>query len=273
MVKRNAPRRRRAQPPKPVPQPPLIWERLRPKPAAKLDLSRLVAAAVSIADTEGLGALSMRRLATRLGTGAMSLYRHVQNKDDVHDLILDEGFGEITVPAATGADWRADLRAVLTDTRRVLCRHPWLPTLLIARPTLGPNYLRWFEFLLAATARDGRAVQVQVRIVGTLWAFVTGFVAYEVGELENNRRHGLTEEDKRASAASYVAAVLDTGEFPHLARMLQARVAPPSEDDFEFGLTVVLDGLEAANGPKPYRRQVGGNSSTRASSGAGSRDA
>src|SRR4051794_16081245 len=105
----------------------LIWERLgEPLLDVQPALSReqIVRAAMAIADADGVQALTMRRLATDLGTAAMSLYRHVLNKEDLLDLMLDRAFGEISLPAHSG-DWRADLWAFAYATRTIFKRHSW----------------------------------------------------------------------------------------------------------------------------------------------------
>ena len=227
--------------------PPFIWQRvLAVRPSRKLDYPSIVRAAVEIANQDGLEALSMRKVASRLEAGAMSLYRYVADKGELLDLILDSAYGEIPLPHQSSGDWRRDIGQVARDTRKVLKEHPWLAPLVTMRPTLGPNYLRWFEVLLDTTSAPGRELRTQVRMIGTVWAYVTGFVGYEVGERETNRRHNLTEERKRELAAPYVEQVLSTGRFPHLKAFIQAGVHPPTDRDFEFGLGVILAGFRVA---------------------------
>jgi AcrR family transcriptional regulator len=196
-----------------------------------------------IADREGLQAISMRRLAGELGSGAMSLYRHVSGKDQILDMLLDAAYGEIAVPAAPSGNWREDVRDMARQTRTVLKRHAWLGPLLTSRPTLGPNYLRWFEFLLAATALEAPQIQARLRVIGTVFAFVAGVVGYELGEEETNRRHKLTPERKRKFAAPHLAPILATGHFPNLALFVEQGGGEPTDESFEFGLKCVLDGV------------------------------
>jgi AcrR family transcriptional regulator len=236
-----------------VRRPPLIWARVlcsrRGKPA--LDYDGIVRAALRVADAEGSEGLSMRRIADELGAGTMSLYRYLSSKEDLLDLMLDAAFGEIALPARPGDDWRADLRALARATRRMLKQHPWLGPLLTSRPPLGPNYLRWFEFSLAVLARRGVGTRVAMQVVGTLYAYVSGVVGYELGEAETSRRHGLSEARKRALAAPYLKGLLASGRFPNLARFVRQGTGRPTESAFEFGLDCVLEGLELA-----LRREV-----------------
>ena len=115
--------------------------------------------------------------------------------------------------------------------------HPWLASLLSRRPTLGPHYLKWFEFLLAASAASGRDMPTRIRMIGTVWSYVSGFIAYELGELETNRKFKLTEAKKRKAAQPYVAKILATGDFPHLAEFLKhSGIGEPTDEGFLAGL-------------------------------------
>ena len=131
----------------------VIW--MRPERAAAGRPATLLrgdhAAAVAIADREGLDAVSMRRVATELGTGAASLYRYVDNREDLLDLMIDATGSEYVFAAPTG-DWLADLLDIGDQARAIMRRHPWLPSLLIARSVLGPNGLVLLEHVLKALA-------------------------------------------------------------------------------------------------------------------------
>lgn len=223
---------------------PLIWQRLeKVREQGHISYRAIVREAMKLADAGGLKDVSMRRLATRLDAGTMSVYRYVNGKNDLWDLILDEAFGEIPVPKKVSKDWRRDISRVFAATRRVMLEHPWLAALLTSRPALGPNYLRWFEFLLGATKAPHRDVSTRVRMIGTVWAFTSGSVAYEVAERENDRRNKLTPASKRAAAGPHIAGLVATGEFPHFAEYLKGPAHEPTDEDFRFGLRVVLDGL------------------------------
>jgi AcrR family transcriptional regulator len=227
----------------------LIWERVEAGRASrKLDYGAIVAAAMRIADRGGLEAISMRSVATALRAGTMSLYRYVAGKEDLLDLILDAAYGEIPLPESAGLDWQARLRDVGIASRRILKQHPWLAPLLTRRPTLGPNYLKWFEYLLRCTAASERPMEIQVRMVGTWWSYITGYIAYELGEIETNRRHRLTEAKKRRIVQPYVLRVLATGRYPCLAEFWRSRTGQTSDEDFAAGLAIVLTGLKSIAG-------------------------
>jgi AcrR family transcriptional regulator len=228
----------------PLPPHPLIWQRTAvPAKSRKLDYHSIARAAIQLADEGGLDELSMRNLANRLEVGTMSLYRYVTDKNDLLDLIIDEAYGEISIPERITENWRVDVINVAVATRRTMLGHSWLAPLLSRRPTIGPNYLRWFEFLLAATAAPKRTIQRQLRMVGTIWAFLSGFVGYELGEMEAYRQHQLTEEQKREIADPYLEEILTTGKFPYFSQFVKNASPTTSDEDFLFGLGIVLDGL------------------------------
>ena len=227
--------------------PDLIWARLPQQRDPQLVLNReqIVRVAMRMADAEGLQRISMRRIAAELDAAAMSLYRHIRSKDDLLDLMLDAGFGELALPEQLSGDWRADLRKLAAEVRTILKRHPWLAVLLSSRPPLGPNYLRYFEFLLSTVAGLGLSIDMMIRITAAVIVYDMGYVSYELAEEENTRRTGLTEEDKHALAAPYVQQVIATGAFPNFERFYQAGAAPPDDEGFTFGLDCLLDGLAA----------------------------
>ena len=206
---------------------------------------------MEIADRDGIDAVSMRRVASELGSGVMSLYRHVTSKDDVHDLLLDAAFGEIELLNRPSKNWRANLRIVARQTRTALKRHPWLAGLLSSRPPLGPNYLRHFEYSLASVAALGLNMETTSRIIGTFYVFIMGFTSYELAEHESNRRTGMTDAEKRQSVAPYIESVLASGRFPNLVRFLDSGATEPDDESFTFGLECVLDGIAARIPNKP----------------------
>ncbi len=229
----------------PEPQASLIWERLQPPATGRLALSRdqIVQAAMGIADAEGAQSITMRRIAAELGSTAMALYRHIFSKEDLLDLMLDAVFGEIALPERPSGDWRADLRGFAYASRAVLKRHPWVIPLLISRPTLGPNYLRWFEYSLAAVAGQGLGIATMAKISGVISGYVGAVVSYEVAEEEHTRRIGLSEADKRTFATPYVEKLVASGRYPNFARFFAEEVGLDPEQSFAFGVECVLDGI------------------------------
>jgi AcrR family transcriptional regulator len=223
--------------------------------APALDQERIVRTAMRVADAEGIAAISMRRVASEMEAGTMSLYRHLERKDDLLDLMLDAAYGEVPVPERPSGDWRADLSRLARQTRSVLGRHPWVAPLLTSRPTLGPCYLRWFEFSLAALEPQRLGLRTSMRVLGTLNAYVGGFVGYELGDAEASRGHGLLPAQKRAVAASRLSPLLASGRYPNLARFVRQGTDAATDADFEFGLGCVLDGIDTALGRPTARRR------------------
>src|SRR5258708_20824651 len=116
-----------------------VWTRPRPQPRRRAPgVDQYVAAALAVADAEGLDAVSMRRVAGDLGSGTASLYRYITNRDELVDLMVDAAQGEDPLPEPA-EDWRADLGAVAHALRATLLRHPWLAGEMTGRPALGPH--------------------------------------------------------------------------------------------------------------------------------------
>ena len=222
-----------------------------------LDDGRIVRAAVAVADAEGIDAVSMRRVASSVGAGAMSLYRHFSGKDELLDRMLDAAWAGIRVPDRPSGDWRADLSALFAQTRSALARHPWVASLLPRRPLFGTAYLRWFEFSLAALEPTGLPLRAKVRVLGTVGAFMAGFAAYERGEAESARRHRLSQRQKREVATSRLQPLLATGRFPNLALFVSHGTDVATDADFRFGLGCVLDGVASSlRERRPGRRRA-----------------
>ncbi|MEJ2873297.1 MULTISPECIES: TetR/AcrR family transcriptional regulator [unclassified Saccharothrix] len=218
-------------------------------PRKGLGLDRIVAAAVELADAEGLAAVSMRRVADKLGVGTMSLYTHVPGKAELVDVMVD------TVSAETGREdvpggWRARLAHVARENWALCLRHPWLLEVSGHRAVLGPGVAAKYDFELRAVDGIG-LTDVEMDAVLTL---VLGHVraaarlAVEAARVE--RSTGLTDEQWWAAAAPVLAAVFDPARFPLAARVGAAAgqahgAAFSGEHAFEFGLERVLDGVEA----------------------------
>lgn len=145
-----------------------------------------MAVGVGIADVEGVDAVSMRRVASEVGLGAMSLYRYVSGKHDLLDLMLDAVAAEYELPEAPPGDWEADLRGVLHQSRRIMHRHPWVPQLAITRPDYGPNSLRYREFCLAALRPAGLVSGSGLEALALINACVSAYVANEVAEQQES---------------------------------------------------------------------------------------
>ncbi|WP_018656049.1 TetR/AcrR family transcriptional regulator [Actinomadura flavalba] len=232
--------------------PPVIWARLSGQgrgPARTLDHGAITAAAVALADEEGIDAVSMRRIASRMGHSAMSLYRHVGGKDDLTELMYDAVLGELDLDGMPSGDWRADLRRLAGEMRRLHHAHPWI-TRFGHRPTLGPHALRFREIGLACVDGIGLEIDAMMDVLATALQFTKGYVAQELGEAEARRRTGLDRDGYRRSTAPYLTELLASGRFPALRRVVvEADDHRDPDAVFERRLEMVLDGLAARVAP------------------------
>jgi AcrR family transcriptional regulator len=220
----------------------------RPGPKSSLDVDRIVATAVRLADAEGLPAVSMRRIATELGVAAMTLYTHVPGKGELVDLMLDSVLGELYPDGAPAGSWRVRLEAVARANWSLFLRHPWAAHLATGRPPLGPQLMRKYELELRAV--DGLGLtEVQMDLLVTLLnGFARGAVSGVHERAAAEQATGISEDEWWTATAPYLEQVFDPERFPTAARVgpaageeLQAAYAP--ERSFEFGLERLLDGV------------------------------
>jgi AcrR family transcriptional regulator len=197
-----------------------------------LSLERIIATAVELLDAEGVDGLKMRRLADRLGAGAMSLYWHVDNKDEVFDLALDSVL-EYHGPPSTieSQDWRAEVVHMLEDWRTSMLRHPWSASLL-PRRALGPNILTRLELLSKTLSRAGVADPDLNVAIWSLWNFVIGATV--------TRASFDLSDDERAAAQERL-----TGVSEHYPTIERSRLLLDNDWDgaFRKGLDFLLEGL------------------------------
>jgi AcrR family transcriptional regulator len=224
-----------------------------PRRASLLSRREIVAAAIKVADAEGAGAISMRRIARELNAGAMSLYWHVASKDELLDLMLDAIEAEQEFPAPTG-DWRADLRAIAVTQRAVLHRHQWLMDFIGGRPPLGPNTLRNLERALAITGKLGLDTETAINVLGSVSTYVMGAVLREFRESMVERRDAeamsrMPEAELREIMSAHVNRLRATGRYPNFLRIFDQGIDPDAaatrDARFEFGLDCLLDGIAA----------------------------
>jgi AcrR family transcriptional regulator len=220
----------------------------RPGPKSALDVDRIVTAAVTVADAEGLSALSMRRVAAELGVAAMTLYSHVPGKGELVDLTLDSVLGELYPDGAPGGSWRVRLEAVARANWNLFLRHPWAVHLSTGRPPLGPHLMRKYELELRAV--DGLGLdELQMDLLVTLLnGFVRGTVSGLDARATAEEITGVTEDQWWTAMAPYAERFFDAEHFPTASRVgpiagndLQGAYAP--ERSFEFGLERLLDGI------------------------------
>jgi AcrR family transcriptional regulator len=209
---------------------------------AQRSREEITAAAIAIADREGLDAVSMRRVAAELGTGAASLYRYLDTRDDLLDLMIDATGAEYVLAAPDG-DWLAGLLEVGEQARAIIRRHPWLASLVITRPVLGPNGLAMLEHVLAVLEHHPASIAAKLEAFAILSATAAMFV-------QNEQAGGSARQQRNAA---YLQHVLAEGSHPRLAGLLAQQPGtpqpgPPPPDLYRGILARILTGLLAVPG-------------------------
>ncbi|MGH3264585.1 MAG: TetR/AcrR family transcriptional regulator C-terminal domain-containing protein [Trebonia sp.] len=221
--------------------------------ARRLGRSDIVDVAVAVADAEGTGAVSMRRIAKDLSVGVMSLYWHVESKEELHHFMLEAVQAEIEAAEPSG-DWRTDVTVYAHRYRAGLHRHPWAIDFLAAGPPSGPNDARNADRLIGAFEDLGLDTKVIMWMLMTIGTYVTGAALREIQEIRWHRSAdeataGMTEEETEAARDQYDRGIRASGRYPHLTKVFEADLdpdAPETRDErFEFGLACVLDGIAA----------------------------
>ncbi|EHR62170.1 TetR/AcrR family transcriptional regulator C-terminal domain-containing protein [Saccharomonospora cyanea] len=201
-------------------------------------------AAIAIADSDGLDAVTMRRVAGELGAGAMSLYRYVASKEALLELVADRMYARQEWPVPTGR-WRQDLWDFAHAHRRALLSHPWLLQVWGVGPTMGPNVLRHFERSMALVDGLGLDIDEMVETVTLISTWTGGYVRQEF-DLVNFLRSESDEEIQR-ELGEYVKQVAGSGEYPYFARFVHEALIPRIDAETRFGraLDRILAGIEA----------------------------
>jgi AcrR family transcriptional regulator len=212
-----------------------------PNPEHRLPLSRerVLRAAIDVADEGGIGALTMRELGQRLGVEAMSLYNHVLNKDDILDGMIDLVVSEIDLPSHR-VDWREAMRRRATSARDVFSSHPWASALIDSRESSGPERMRYFDWVIGTLRQAGFSLELAARAFSLLDSYVYGF-----GRQQFNMSSG-GEAAPEETAEAFLRAV-PADKYPYLAEMITdyaMQVGYDESTDFQFGLGLILDGLQ-----------------------------
>jgi AcrR family transcriptional regulator len=220
-------------------------------PKRGLTLERIVAAGIKLADTDGVGALSMARIAAELGVGTMSLYRYVTAKDELLMLIVDAALGA-PPPPAPGEDWRAGLRRWALGVWEAYRRQPWALRVPISGPPYGPNNVAWLDNALAALAdtplTEADKVSTVLLLSGLVRNVATLSADFAAGAAEAGGA-GEAGEAGEAVAPDYGAVLTRLTapeQFPALHRAIASGVLSDDDDiatELEFGLERILDGV------------------------------
>ncbi|MGH3678984.1 MAG: TetR/AcrR family transcriptional regulator [Natronosporangium sp.] len=227
----------------------LLWgPRDRPGrgPRPGLSLDQIVAAAIAVADRDGVDALSMRRVAAELGVGTMSLYRYVPGKAELLDLMLDQvSDPSHTCARAAGADWRGVLEITARGNRDLYLAHPWLLQVNWSRPVFGPNTLAGVELVVAGLARIGLTDKERVMAMIAIDSYVTGFVRSQILHSRAADDTGVSDEEFWAQQTPVLEQAMGTGDYPALAELAGDSFSSGWEENFEFGLQRLLEGVQA----------------------------
>ncbi|WP_329548577.1 TetR/AcrR family transcriptional regulator [Streptomyces sp. NBC_01356] len=224
--------------------PEVIWarpERAGRGPRPAFSRADIAAAAVRIADAEGLDGVSMRHVAAELGCGTMSLYNYVPRKEDLHELMVDAISGEHDIWEPSG-DWRADMLRVAHQTRALMHRHPWLPRLMSPVYGFSPNALRYLEHCLTCLDPLDAPYGTKFELIAMLNGVVTTYVGNELATAERTRSLPWSEEQENAVRIGYLGGRIATGEYPRMAAaFMEDAGSIDLEAVFERALGRVLD--------------------------------
>ena len=215
------------------------------EPRVPLSRERVLSAAITLADERGIASLTMRKLAQVLGVEAMSLYYHVANKDDILDGMVDAVFDEIDLPSSA-ADWKTAMRRRAISTRNVLSLHPWATSMMQSRINPGPALLRHHNWVIGSLREAGFPVALAAHAFSAMDAYIYGFALQE-----ETLPFETPEETAEIAAAFLEQFPIET--YPHLAEMTIEHIMKPGYDyseEFEFGLDLILDGLERVRYPE-----------------------
>ncbi|RDI49013.1 TetR/AcrR family transcriptional regulator C-terminal domain-containing protein [Nocardia mexicana] len=213
-------------------------------PDSALTRQRIVRTGIAVADAEGLRAVSMRRVGAELGVGAMALYRHVADKEQLCVLMTDAAFGEHRLPEPGPPDWRSRLETGARWQWRIYRRHPWAAPLVasLIDPPLLPNAMAHVEWQLAVLRDLGLDPVILMRLMISLAGYVTGIALSRVAEVTGSGSAAF----RRASDDAAAEQIVGSGRFPLIAAFeVNRRELDDIDALFEFGLQRQLDGIAA----------------------------
>lgn len=225
-----------------------LRDRPRKGPKRGLSLGRIVEVAVKVALADGLAAVSMHRVASELGTSAMTLYRYVASKDELLALMVDAASGSPPVPQSPDEGWREGLSRWAWAELSIYRQHPWMLHIPISGPPATPNQVAWLDQGLRTLHGSGLTETEKISVI----LLLTGFVRNEASQAASLsaavQAAGSTTQEAMTSYARLLARVVDAGRFPALRAAIDAGAIDAAEapyDEFIFGLERILDGIEA----------------------------
>jgi len=220
---------------------------------ARLTRERVIQAALSVADSGGLGSLTIRSLAKELGAKPMSVYYHVANKDEILGALVDIVFSEIQLPVP-GGDWRSEMHKRACSAREVLGRHSWAIGLLESRTDPGPANLRHHDTVIATLQTAGFSAELIAHAYALIDSYVYGSALQEAAlPFQGPERDG--------DVMKSIMEQMPADEYPHLVHMATSYYLRPGYDfgdEFGFGLDLILDGIERMLARKAAERPTCG---------------
>ena len=222
-------------------------------PRPRHSRAAIAAAAVSLADAEGIDAVTMRRVAAGLGMGTMSLYNYVPSKEHLVQLMIDQVSGEYRYAGSPPGRPRADRRAAILDLARqgrdITRRHPWLPRVMQRPPVFGPGALRYIEHFLGLLSGSDLDTGAKMEILGMVNGFAISYGGVQAAQAEERARTGVTEEEQAAVQVTSLVSAAASGRYPQLAAALAGPPPPPRDADeiFDRCILRLIDG--ALGGP------------------------
>jgi AcrR family transcriptional regulator len=225
-----------------------LRERPHKGPRPSLSQDRIVEAAIQIAQAEGIAAVSMGKVAAKLGASTMSLYRHVSGKDELLALMVDAAYGAPPAPSTPDEGWREGLSRWAWAFRTCMQRHPWAVLLPIPGLPARPNEVAWFEDGLNSLRDTDLAEAEKASVIMLVSGYVRNVATTEADITAAVQASGKTPDDWMAAYARLFVKIAETRHFPALSKFVAAGVFDtfdPPDDEFIFGLDRILDGIEA----------------------------
>ncbi|WP_039938317.1 TetR/AcrR family transcriptional regulator [Leptospira terpstrae] len=193
--------------------------------------------AIQLADNSGLEELSMRNLALHLGVEAMSLYNHVKNKDELLDEMVDSVVSKVTLPKI-GGDWKKEMKKRARSARQILIQHPWVTMLVVSRMNVGQSMLTYFDATLGCLHSAGFSLQAADHIINAIDSHIYGFILQELN-------FPIQPKEYAETAESFLPN-LKSSPYIYLTKLTEEVISGKYNGlhQFEFGLDLILDGLE-----------------------------
>lgn len=220
---------------------------------AELDGGKVVAAAVGLADREGLAGVTLAKVAKELGYSPMSLYRYMGSMDELLQLMVDAAAADAEDIVLRRGRWRANLRVWAATQLRLAFRHPWLHHVPLTGPPSGPNQIKWMDKGLAALRDTGLDWPQKVGIISLVSGYVRTFALQSEGLRQGREGTGMDQPEAEAAWAMHLFQLVDAERFPEVAALMSSDTfsgppPPPSDDpaddpDFGYGLERILDGV------------------------------